>query len=158
MEIHMEKRKISLLILTMILTLFISGCVETSQKDTELKIPTAINTDIVGYIDNTDKINLENVKVTLYNTTYKWQNYTYTNESGFYQLNTFSGYFSIVIEHNNYEKHEGTYYLPENETILINITLTPIGEDFVFTLLGGGNIVGSGRRGLVGSFPAGSRY
>jgi len=133
----MEKKKISLPILLIILISFISGCFETSQNDTESKILPAISTTIKGYINNIDLKNLESVKVTLYNTTYKWQNYTYTNKSGYYKLDVFNGYFSVLTEHQNYEKYEVTYYLQENETIWINITLTPIGEDFVFTLLDG---------------------
>lgn len=133
----MEKKKILLPILLIILISLISGCFETSQNDTESKILPAISTIIKGYINNIDLKNLESVKVTLYNTTYKWQNYTYTNKSGYYKLNVFNGYFSVLAEHQNYEKYEVTYYLQENETIWINITLTPIGEDFVFTLLDG---------------------
>lgn len=133
----MEKKKILLLKLIIILISFISGCFETSQNNTGSKIPPAMNTTIKGHINNIDLKNLEGVKITAYNTKYEWQNYTYTNISGYYQLDVFSGYFSVITEHKNYEKHEETYYLPENETIWINITLTPVGEDFVFTLLDG---------------------
>lgn len=133
----MEKMKISLIILIIILVSFISGCLDTSKNDNGLTIPPAISTTIKGYINNTDSKNLESVNITLYNTTYKWQNFTYSNGSGYYQLDVFTGYFSVVIEHQKYEKYEETYYLPENGTIWINITLTPAGEDFVFTLLDG---------------------
>ena len=87
------------------------------------------NSTVCGYItDNVTENPIENAYVSLnWHDGHFYQNYTFTNSSGFYSMNVAAGEIDLYAEEDRYfGEHTGDYDIGENETLWVNISLYPI--------------------------------
>jgi len=145
----MEKRKIYAIVLTLFVVLIFSGCTGSEENGQSNKKLPPFNSSIMGYIKNAEGNILENVKVTVTNSKYDWQDENMTSNTGFYNFSVFNGYFVITSNHEDYKKEQVGHNIKENQIIWINFSLTPIGDDFSFSLLNGKTDKLSNYRGKV---------
>lgn len=103
----------------------------------ELTISHEQNSSLQGYLYNEEGEPLENIEVMLYNFTYDYLNVTLSNATGYYQINTWSGGFILIVGGNEPEQWDGyqanlTYIsISNDQKIEINITLSEAVENEV---------------------------
>jgi thiol-disulfide isomerase/thioredoxin len=147
----MEKNKIYVIILILVLISIFSGCTSSNPEENgnlNNKLPT-INSIITGFIKDDEGNILENVNVTITNSKYDWQAENLTSISGYYKFDVFTGYFVIKASHEDYQEKKVGYNILENQTLWVNISLKPVGDEFSFTLLNGKTDKLSNYRGKV---------
>jgi hypothetical protein len=88
------------------------------------------NSTVCGYITDSSTYNpINNSQIKLYwkdNKGHYLTNYTYSNSSGFYTVNTASGTIHLRVEADRFFREYTSYYnISENETLWINVSLDP---------------------------------
>jgi len=147
----MEKGKIVVFILIIIIVSIFAGCNESMQEEntsTDVNL-LPLNSIIMGYVKDSKENNIENIKVEISNSKYDWQETNYTSTDGFYSFTVFNGYFVIKTNHEYYEAEQTGKNIEKNQTIWVNFSLTDLREDFSFSLLNGKSDKLSNYRGKV---------
>ncbi|MEA2053890.1 MAG: carboxypeptidase regulatory-like domain-containing protein [Candidatus Thermoplasmatota archaeon] len=85
------------------------------------KMPPESST-ICGFVNGSM---IEGALIRIHNETYGWGNSTFTNESGYYRMNTFAGHFYIGASKEGYLDYHSEIDVGKNVTVWYNITLEP---------------------------------
>jgi thiol-disulfide isomerase/thioredoxin len=145
----MEKIKVYITFLIIIFVSILTGCTNQQTNNGPNQNIPILNSYIKGYVTNSEGKYLEEVTLTITNSKYDWINKNTTSDTGYYEFKLFSGYFVIKTSSEDYEQELVGYSLNENQTAWINITLSPVGDDFSFTLLNDETVKLSDYRGKI---------
>jgi parallel beta-helix repeat protein len=83
------------------------------------------NSTIHGYVYDSSGNVLPGAIITIYNSSWFWRNSTITDENGYYEINSFGGWFNFSVKKPLYYPYYQTSYINDNASYFWNITLQP---------------------------------
>ncbi len=97
------------------------------ELDVEL-IPMAEATSFIkGYVTDEGGAVVDDIKVDVFNNTMLYHNSTRTDVQGYYEIGVISDWLHLIIHDDNYFEFHDYFFMDENRTIWVNITLREMG-------------------------------